>query len=1153
MPSLTQFSALTQKKAKPARNILNEDEIRAACAQARDARLLYLEDEQGTQIGSWIMGAARKHLVRSLPADPVLQLESDAPEWARAALARGERLERARVGPELAERLEHMIDWLLAEPPRQISKLSWEQAEQKMRAWEESLAKKALLEEDPSGVSPLVEAPSMGEGWRWIKVISPAALEREGALMGHCVGSYANRVEAGRCQIVSLRDPSNKPRLTVELLTGEREGPDSPPHLIISQVRGKANRPPETDEAPALIEMVEALKRQGARLSGGDELTRSGAIWDAERQSLSLLKDLAPGSRLPRAKARIGARSGRLPEDLEFGSVTIEALPVEGLPSRLRARTARFLSPPAGAQYDLRGWSGRKLFMDLGFESLQTDGFAQVFCQPPTDSAPLAMRRWQGYAAPRSRELIIQNARKVEVDYGRFDSISVEAHQVKLTRCSAKEALINTPAAPAMCPAGELIASTCSFGALRVGSQGAGLDAMLDTVETQTASFGPSAGVVVHAASRSGHVESTGSDQLVGLEAPEGSLAPSREALARSQAFFDQARERVGALIQSESARRAFDAERGETEGLNPLLSLAARSLGSCSSLFGESPAPAPLLAPNPLAGVFIDYPRLRQIAQGLAEPADVVWRSLCLSRSGAVELTEEQTREVIQNEPLRSLKDLGRMSSGAGMEATIFERLHLIPPTPPSLIEAGIRPIRQALSDGSEREIPLPRQLHLFLRIQRVALLDKNGSADGLNAMVHYARAFRRINLDENGRFNARVDDLSSFFSSRPDLLDDARAWFSKAGEAAPKDEAALIRTLCALKAESEMQRSPEELQACWNILHQPAFFDLRPQQPTAPMDADAALALIVRLSSACLHLGLIAQDPAGAREALGESLRQSLPAIARLDRVEEASHLLLPDIAFDASLLRDLQEHARARQEPLGESLRAALRPPSNADFLGLWDSLLESQSAFPGPACEALFERAARAAQSSGPGQSLEAQMASADAAALRERRLSEPFFGAAMARRHGARAAEGLAQALRGEDPSPLEAAREMIRHAYSGREDKEPLGVFAASFLRRLWDIEPGSELLRVIRVQNANAILLTDQGRQRVSNWLAPLGEFDTAERSRISEAFRNKSVKTPLAPAPHAPALTELKAHLAERRDRPAQAPARPQDPAAP
>lgn len=63
----------------------------------------------------------------------------------------------------------------------------------------------------------IVYAPESWDGWNIQRVVEPQDLKVEGNLMHHCVGGYVDEVAAGTSLIYSLRDPYNKPKVTIEL------------------------------------------------------------------------------------------------------------------------------------------------------------------------------------------------------------------------------------------------------------------------------------------------------------------------------------------------------------------------------------------------------------------------------------------------------------------------------------------------------------------------------------------------------------------------------------------------------------------------------------------------------------------------------------------------------------------------------------------------------------------------------------------------------------------------------------------------------------------------------------------------------------------------------------------------------------------------
>jgi len=80
------------------------------------------------------------------------------------------------------------------------------------------------------------------DGYTMVK-LSPADCKVEGALMQHCVGKdatgYAKRVASEDIELYSLRDPQNKPHVTIEVSARGRVGRGT-----IEQIQGKQNKEP---------------------------------------------------------------------------------------------------------------------------------------------------------------------------------------------------------------------------------------------------------------------------------------------------------------------------------------------------------------------------------------------------------------------------------------------------------------------------------------------------------------------------------------------------------------------------------------------------------------------------------------------------------------------------------------------------------------------------------------------------------------------------------------------------------------------------------------------------------------------------------------------------------------------------------------------
>ena len=86
------------------------------------------------------------------------------------------------------------------------------------------------------------------DGFKIVQLKTNAALEREGKLLKHCVGTYCEKVRKGTSVIYSLRTPSNEPLVTLEY---------QPEAKRFMQMFGFENEKPEPSERPYLIEFVE--------------------------------------------------------------------------------------------------------------------------------------------------------------------------------------------------------------------------------------------------------------------------------------------------------------------------------------------------------------------------------------------------------------------------------------------------------------------------------------------------------------------------------------------------------------------------------------------------------------------------------------------------------------------------------------------------------------------------------------------------------------------------------------------------------------------------------------------------------------------------------------------------------------------------------
>lgn len=126
--------------------------------------------------------------------------------------------------------VEHIVDYLKSEQsPRRLARLGVQQAKEQSEKWTVRLNKKfknfSKIESDDS----VKIFKTYGNNYAWVQLLSKESFKREGAIMGHCVGSYYDK---SKSKIYSLRDQENSPHCTIEVLSDKS----------ISQIKGKANR-----------------------------------------------------------------------------------------------------------------------------------------------------------------------------------------------------------------------------------------------------------------------------------------------------------------------------------------------------------------------------------------------------------------------------------------------------------------------------------------------------------------------------------------------------------------------------------------------------------------------------------------------------------------------------------------------------------------------------------------------------------------------------------------------------------------------------------------------------------------------------------------------------------------------------------------------
>lgn len=1122
MPELDSFSKLSERasRALPARNLINEWEIRAACKLVCDERLRYLEGPQKQAIEKWVMGAARKHLIRSLPVEKVSASFEGAPEWVERALAAGQTVERAILQGENHNELGHVVDWLLAHPQRQLSKLSFAQAAQKTKAWDASVQKAAARQEDAAGIEGLVEAPSMGFGWRWVEVKSKASLAREGALMRHCVGSYADWVDQGKCRIVSLRDANNKPRLTVELGVSREPSEGDGGELKLLQIRGVCNRPPETEEAPALRELIVALVGSGARLTGGRELSASGGFWQEAQQRFDLLCDLPEGASFPDAAVTLGARSGKIAANLTLGEVTIEAIPEEGLPVGLRAKGVTVAGSGA---YDLRGWRGDKLRAGRGgFESLLADGFDSFECEGWVHSSERVPEGSYGYGARSRGTVTISNAREAKVADQRFESLRIEADSIVLRRAGARSARLEGGKEQ-----GELRALDCAFGELSVNPGGGPMEAFFEHTRSGAVRIESGEIKAVHALCDYGSFSAAREGQHLSVGST-GAIDASGEEQERDAAALKSAlREGVADLserIEKRNAEMIFSDPKEAAE--QSVLSVSGpRRLASAARFFAEAGAECPTVFASQGSGrgVCLDYASMVEIAESVASKATKTARlALSLWVDPSQGISDEAMERLLAIEPFDQIGALGARARPFCEETTVARALAALGEIPEALQKLGVRTPSFIDSDGVARPIPLAKRGARALAQLRE--LDESGwpAKEGANLAERYSRAASDANEAAPGAAEGLRLSATELLAVK-ELM-----WrWGVAHEANDAQAKSFARELLA-----ESQAAPREpIKGMEGLMSARCARDRR-EMVEKPGSMEEIKILLTRAGAACHTLGWAAGDGALAREALAEWLVESSkkpgsPLTQDEAALREAAGRLLPPESFEPGPARLAAAGARAGlargalPEWAAETVEGFCAELSPEERLALAESLEPRVKKLGDGALKALAEAAVRAGLQAEAG---EVAGAPASSRELEERCYQQPTLALRWAREHGEASARLFAQSI---GSSGLE----------DGLEELEFFRDAAAIYCHE--SVGTGVEFLKSLTLALMKEKLLPDdcfvdavvggvalagESRRALARSISASKYFGEASRSHLITAITQYSVERPAASPAAAP-----------------------------
>lgn len=205
------------------RNLL--DNVKSKCAEIATQVTTNPNDAK------WINTIFKNWLQNEGPATLVKKLAVDAPDWAKSALDKNDLY--SINWDEVLAVLNPILDYFryLRQQGSKYDAMTVPEAIKQQIEYHESLKKKAAL---PSAIveDGMEPVHTFDDGYYWAKLSGRSSLDREGELMGHCVGSYYDEVKSGTTEIYSLRDTKNLPHITIET---------SGKSLEVVQIKGKQN------------------------------------------------------------------------------------------------------------------------------------------------------------------------------------------------------------------------------------------------------------------------------------------------------------------------------------------------------------------------------------------------------------------------------------------------------------------------------------------------------------------------------------------------------------------------------------------------------------------------------------------------------------------------------------------------------------------------------------------------------------------------------------------------------------------------------------------------------------------------------------------------------------------------------------------------
>jgi len=246
-------------------NIINVPDVERELAR-------YAAKAVHPQVSVWVKSVARNYILGKLAAkdvqsnfreytergkrNPLMPVRVALPDWAKEALKHGEKLHwfdpaqpRRRV---LWQTLNMIVLWFNTFAPndtrlRRCDRINFDTAAKAGALWFKDVTENVWLYiKDKPPVIVTYE-----RGYHWVRMTTALNFEREGRLMGHCVGNgtYYECWRDGVSEFYSLRDTNNEPHATLQVDKNK-----------LIQCKGKQNRRPDDRYQPYIRRFVADMR-----------------------------------------------------------------------------------------------------------------------------------------------------------------------------------------------------------------------------------------------------------------------------------------------------------------------------------------------------------------------------------------------------------------------------------------------------------------------------------------------------------------------------------------------------------------------------------------------------------------------------------------------------------------------------------------------------------------------------------------------------------------------------------------------------------------------------------------------------------------------------------------------------------------------------